>query len=256
MFNNKNKKVGLRQPKIFKSSPEAVKYIWPRFVKISIPLLIIIVVLFYIIFLSPWFKIKNIEIVGSPPEEVRNEINIHKGENIFSFQSQKIRSKLLRENRNYSDIKFYRGIPDTIKVIFNDRTPCVVWETGAKKYLVDDNAIIYKEDDIMDDSLPHVKDLGNLPVQLPSQITSVDFVSFIKQANSELNKSKFTIVDFEVSETTFQVSAVTDNNIRIIFNLLRPLSDQIDALNKVYEQSRADIKEHIDLRVEGRVYFK
>jgi cell division septal protein FtsQ len=252
---NKNKKSELRQPKIYKSGPEKESAVWPLFIKIAVGVLLLIIILFYCIFLSPWFKINNIEIVGSPPDQVKNEINTLYGKNIFSFSSEKTKNKLL-ENRNYSDIKIYRGIPDTLKIIFEDRKAEIVWETGLKKYLVDEKAILYKEDDITDDQLPHVVDTSNLNVEISSQISSVDFISFIKLAKSNLNQSGFNILNFEVAETTFQVSAVTDNKIKIIFNTLRPLSEQIDALNKIYDQNKSDIKDYIDLRVEGRVYYK
>ena len=79
---------------------------------------------------------------------------------------------------------------------------------------------------------------------------------FVNSANSELKKSNFKIQHFEVAETTFQLTAVNEDQIKIMLNVLEPLSEQMNALNKVYIANKNDIKEYVDLRVEGRVYYK
>jgi len=256
LFNSKTKKLVTRQPKLFRSEKDQVVTIWPKVIAISIAVFAALVIIFYLIFLAPWFKIKNIEIIGSPTDGIRSELDSLKGHNIFLFSTSKIEKKIINENSNFSGVKIYRGIPDTIRVSFDDRQPKIVWQSQGKNYLVDENAIAYKEVSLDGNKLPVVVDAGNLAVSLPSLIATNNFLDSIQSTNEELSKLKIHIINYEVGETTFQFSAVIDNNVKIIFNTLRPISDQIEAFKKVYDQHKNDIKQYIDLRVEGRVYYK
>jgi cell division septal protein FtsQ len=256
LFKSNRKKLNLRQPKVFRAGEDHTKEPLPKFVKVLIFLLIILAILFYMFFLSPWMKIKNIEIIGSPSDKVMEQINELKGHNIFLFSSSKEERKLINEDKDYSNIKIYRGIPDIIKIVFYDRNPQIILETQGIKYLVDENGIIYKEDSGNYSGLPTVVDTNNLSIRLSSQIFTSSFLNFVKSANNGLAQAKIKVVDFEIAETTFQVSAITDNNIKIMFNTLIPLSSQMDAFNQVYGQNKNDIKQYIDLRVEGRVYYQ
>ncbi len=247
----------LRQPKIFQAPKDPRKNIWPSIIKYAILIFLTLSIIIYLIFFCGFFKIKNIEFVGSPSDEVKTELNQLIGHNIFSFSAKSLEQKLVVENKNLAGVKIYRGIPDTIRIVMDDRVPKIIWQSGSHQYLVDNNATIYKEITVNSmPSLPVVIDLNNLVVQNLSTVATPDFVAFIQSANDALTKANIKITNFEVSETTFQVTVVTDKNIRIILNTMRPLSEQIDAFNQVFTAHQNEIKEYIDLRVEGRVYFK
>ena len=261
MFNRQKSRNFLQQPKIFRPPVEKNKESffkkWSKATKLVILLAILVLTFVYLIFLAPWFKIKRIEIVGSPNDQIQNELDKLRGHNIFSFSSLSLEQKLISQNRNFSNIKIYRGIPDTVRVVFENRNPKLIWESSGSQYLVDSNAVLYKQLDLNDNSLlPKVVDSSNLAVKIPEQISSADFVEFVNSANSELKKSNFKIQHFEVAETTFQLTAVNEDQIKIMLNVLEPLSEQMNALNKVYIANKNDIKEYVDLRVEGRVYYK
>lgn len=245
----------MRQPKIFQIVTSENKTDWPKLNLIIVLVFLGAIVLAYAIFFSNWFQIKNIEIIGSPSISIRSDLDQLKGKNLFSFNSAHLEDSFMKIDGNYLSIQIYRGIPDTIRVVFANREPKLIWQTGDKKYFVDENAILFKEAD-NSVTLLIVIDLSNLAVKIPEQIATSDFINFIQSASTELAKQNIKIVNYEVDETTFQVSAVTDQNIRIIFNTLRPVSEQIDAFQKAYEPNKNDIKEYIDLRVEGKVYYK
>lgn len=245
----------LRQPKIFQAMTSENKTGWSKFNLIIILVFLGAILIVYAIFFSSWFQIKNIEIIGSPSTNIRNELDRLKGKNLFSFNSVYLEESLMNNDRNYSSVQIYRGIPDTIRVVFANREPKLIWQTGDKKYFVDENAILFEAAD-NSVTLPLVIDLSNLAVKIPEQITTADFIKFVQSVNTELAKQNLKITNYEVGETTFQITAVTDQNLRIIFNTLRPVSEQIDAFQKVYGPNKTDIKEYIDLRVEGKVYYK
>lgn len=255
MFSKNKTRGTLRQPKIFQAPQEIIKENWSKVIIYFSLFVLLISAIFYAIFFSAWFRIKNIEIVGSPSPQIKSDLDTMVGKNLFSFDAGQVEQKFMVTDRNYSKIKIYRGIPNTVRIIFEDRKPQIIWQTTSGKYFVDQSAIAFKNVDSQV-KLPIVIDRTDLMVGTPAQVASGNFVEFVKIIDVELSKNKFNIVNYEVGQTTFQVIAVTDNNLRILLNTLRPVSDQIDALGKVYAQSKQDIKEYIDLRVEGKVYFK
>lgn len=245
----------VRSPKIFSDQRTSNKSFLPKLIFYACLIFSLLVIFVYIFFFAPWFKIKNIDTVGRVTPEIKDSLNVLIGKNLFSFRSKKIELSLMQNRENFSKIKIYRGIPDTVRVVFQEREPKIIWQIGGSRYLIDQDAIAFRlsSDDY---SIPIVIDKSNLSIELPSKIAPVSFVNFVRAADSEFKKNKFNIVNYEVEETTFQVSAVTDTGFKIILNTFKPLSDQIDALNKVYGDNKQDIKEYIDLRVEGKVYYK
>lgn len=255
MFNRNNQRPSLRQPKIFQAPQEVLKEGWSKVIIYLCLFILVVGCVFYAIFFSAIFKIKTVEIVGSPSKDIKRALDLMVGKNLFSFNCGKMEQSFLDIDKNYSRIKIYRGIPDTIRIVFEDREPKLIWQTNNQKFLVDKSAIAFK---IADSPIkvPLVIDKSDLSLKIPAVVASENFVDFVKSIDIELSKIKFNIVNYEVGQTTFQVTAVTDNNLKILFNTLRPVSDQIDALNKVYSQKKQEIKEYIDLRVEGKVYYK
>jgi hypothetical protein len=255
MFSKKKSRSNLRQPKIFQAPQEIVKENWSKVIFFLCLFVVMVTAFFYAVFFSSWFRIKNIEIVGSPSAQIKSDLDLMVGKNLFSFDAGEIEKKFMAIDRNYSKIKIYRGIPNTVRIIFEDREPKIIWQTISGKYFVDQSAIAFKDVDSKI-KLPIVVDKSDLKVKVPTQVATGNFVDFVRIIDIELSKNKFNIVNYEVGQTTFQVTAVTDNNLRILFNALRPVSDQMDALNKVYVKNKEEIKEYLDLRVEGKVYFK
>lgn len=254
LFQQNQPKNILRVPKVFQPPREEEPFSLPRIFKILSLIVILFLGLVYLFFFSPLFQIKNIEIVGSPSDEVRQKLDALKGTNIFSFHSKKLEQEIIAKNQNYLAVKVYRGLPDTVRVKFQDREARIIWQTQGQRYLVDKDAILFQKTEGISD-FPIVIDARNLDVEIPSQIATANFVDFVKSAAAEINQSNIVIQEFQINETTFQLEAVTEG-FKIIFNTLRPLSEQIDAFRTVYEKSQDQIKEYIDLRIEGWVYYK
>jgi len=244
----------LRTPKVFQLPKDEKKNIWPKVIVVLSLSIIVSIGLIYFIFFSSFFNIKNIEMVGSQNESIKQILEQYKGKNLFSFKIQDLENQLRSANCNIDELKVYRGIPDTIRIKLADREPMFIWQTGDKQFLVDSNAIIYAEASV-NTCLPVVLDKNNLSVEVPSQIATNSFVDFVRQAQKDM-QDKVKIKNFFVEETTFQLTLLTEDNLEILFNTLRPLSDQIDAFDKVYSQYKGEIKQYVDLRVEGKVYYK
>lgn len=246
----------LRQPKIYSAPKEQKKFVFPKFVKVLIWLSLLIIGLIYLIYFSSVFKIKSIQIVGEPKKESEQYLENYKNKNIFSLKTNQIKEKLATDNPEYLNVKILKGIPSTLRVIFETRIAKIIWVSSTNSYLVDANGIVFKKDDT-ETNLVKVLDKKRIVVEIPSQITTQNFISFVISAQDQVsNYNDFKVDHFEIDETTFQVDAITDKKIKIIFDTTRTLSDQIDAFKKAFEEKKSEITEYIDVRVEGVVYYK
>lgn len=256
MFFNKKQKNILRIPKVYSAPKDQIKKPVPKFVKYFIFILAIIVGLAYVLFFSSVFTIKNIATEGSPSDETLTYLDQFKGRNIFMIRAKEIASVVEEKNTQFKTVDVSLGIPSTLRVIFTERLPVAVWQTNGKNYLLDENAIVFTQTDAVDKDLMIVVDNKNIEVKPPVQISSSNFIDFLKNVNSKIGQLGMKISKFEIGETTFQVDAMTDKNIKIIFDTTRSVSDQMDAAEKTYKEKKDEIKQYMDVRVEGKVYYQ
>lgn len=256
MFRNKKSNNIMRMPKVYMAPKDKEKKSVPRFLKFGILILIAILGLAYVLFFSAIFKIKNIAIDGSAGAETLAYLDQFKGQNIFRLQTKEIAKVVQSQNTEFKTIDVTLGIPGTLRVLFTQRMPVAVWQTGGMNYLVDENAVAFKQTDAVDPDLILISDTKNIAISPPVQIASANFMDFLKNVESKIGGLDMKITKFEINETTFQVDALTDKNVKIIFDTTRSASDQIDAAQKAYKEKKDEIKQYMDVRVEGKVYYQ
>jgi len=259
MFGKKEKNI-LKQPKIYSPPKEQKPFVFPRYLKIIIVVLISLAILIYLIFFSTIFKINNFQIIGNVSDDSNKKIENARGENIFFYNSKILEEDLKKDNPQFLNIKVSKGIPNLLRVKIEERSPQIIWKTDNKIFLVDEEGVAFKEIPTEESyTLPKVTDNKNINMIIPSQIATSNFIIFIKDLFNKVNGDpsySIKIESFQINETIFQVDAITDKGIKMIFDTTRPLSDQLDAFSKVYKDHKDEIKEYIDLRVEGWVYYK
>ena len=256
MFFNKKQKNILRIPKIYSAPKDQVKKPVSKFIKYLILILIVFVGLVYVLFFSSVFTVKNIVTKGSPSDDTLVYLQQFKGKNIFTIHAKEIASVVKEKNTQFKTVDVTLGIPSTLRIIFTERIPVAVWQTGGKSYLLDENAIAFKEIDTSSKDLIVIVDNKNIEVNPPVQIASTNFINFLKNVNSKIGQLDMKILKFEIGETTFQVDALTDKNIKIIFDTTASVSDQMDAAQKAYKEKKDEIKQYMDVRVESKVYYQ
>lgn len=244
-----------RQFKVFNPPREKKPIIIPKSIIIILILLIIISGIFYILFYSPIFIIKKIEIIGPVEGKLSNLLDKLNNQNLFLVNSRSIKSDLLLTNPEFLNIEVLKGIPNTIRIKFQERQPKIIWQSNGQKFLIDENGILFKELKT-DLSLPLVVDSQNVNVKILTPVASKNFIDFVTRVNTRIINYGLKISEYRVNETTFQVDAVTDKGFRIIFDTTKSESDQLESFDKVYKEYKNDIKEYVDLRVNGWVYYK
>lgn len=212
----------------------------------------------YLLFYSPIFKVKTI-VVDSQNSQIKNAFNKYYGTNILLLSSQKIENEIAETYPEVKGLKITRGLPDTLKIGFEARTTKIIWQSQEKKYFVDSSGAIYKEVENTSDpsDLMVVKDNNDLLVKLGQQVVSEKLLDFLSGLNSTFNEATgFKIDHFEVNETLFQIDAFTDQRFKVIFDTTRKSEDQLSDLKKFLADHKDEAKEYIDMRVEGRIYYK
>lgn len=251
----------LRQPKIF--TPQDIGYSSQsapnkknssKFIKILIVFIIILGGLVYLFFYSPIFKIKNIIVEGAFLEGSGFEGLMAK--NILFINTADVKNEFSQKYPELNIVKIVRGLPDTLKIKLEEHQAKILWQTQDKNYLVDSSGVIFKEIEGVSD-LPQVKDNKDLAVVLNRPVVTTNFINFIAELNANFNQETGLIIDrYAVNETIFQIDAVTVLGWKVIFDTTRKAQDQLSDLSRFLKDHQSEVKEYVDVRVEGRVYYK
>lgn len=242
-------------PKIIEPTPVLKPKTLAKLKVIAAVTLIVLAGLAWLLFFSPYFEVKEVSIEGEVSTAAQAIINQLKGRNIFLIGGKKAEQDLQQKQPWIKSIKIIRGIPDTVRVRLIERDAAFGWKTQEKTYLVDKDGVIFKE--VVETKLSVVADNRNVPIELGKNIVTIDFIDFIESLRKALPlQTDLKVAGLQVDETTFHIAVATDRGFRIIFDTLRPLQQQLDDFNLVYNEKKDEIKEYADLRVDGYVYYK
>jgi len=104
--------------------------------------------------------------------------------------------------------------------------------------------------------ISQVTDEANVPVEFGKRVVSPEFIKFIKRLNEILPaRLKINPSSYSITETTFDLKANTDKW-AIYFDTTRDADAQVDVLGRAMQHPAFVVYEYVDLRVEGKVYYK
>lgn len=260
----KNRRINYyRNPKIYISASSNSEGVYLSRKSLGMILLIILILFFlWWILFSNFFKVKDIIIEGSLNPEVQSEIESFRNKNILTFVLGNTEKKLAEKQSSIKEINILRGIPDTLKINVTVRTPIISWKAGNKTYLVDEEGIAFEmgEGQVVNEEgkkIPLVIDSNNMSINPASKIVTSNFVTFISNlVRLAPEKAGININEIRIGETTFNIEADTDKGYRLRMDTARSAEVQLDVLKKIIDQYQDQIHEYVDLRVEGRVYYK
>lgn len=250
-----------KQPKIYATTPREKEYYNTRALLFYCFIALLLLLAIWFLFFSSYFKIKKIIISGSLNADISSEINKFVGKNIFTFRIGKIEHELAQKQTSIASLEIYKGLPDSLKVKVNVRDPKIVWQTQEKTYFIDINGIVFAQGDsgVLEKGqpLPLIIDTKNAPIEVGTRIVSANFVQFVLDLNKDFPQTVgANVSELKIGETTFQIEAVSDQGWRVYLDTTRDLHNQLVSLKKVLDQYREQIHEYVDLRVEGRAYYK
>ena len=243
-------------PKVFNPPKDIHKKEFPKFLKILIVMVIFILVIGYLIFYSSFFKIKTVILDPSLSSDIKAITDSAIGKNIFFVNLEAIQTEIQQKYPELQNVKFSKGLPDTLRVSAEQFQGKITWQTQNHSYLVNASGIAFKEIDGPTD-LPKVIDNKDLPIDSKNPVVSSNFIDFISELNNKFSSEiGFKIFSFQVNDTIFQVEGLTDQGWYVKFDTTRPADEQISQVKELLAKDKAGITQYVDVRVEGRVYYK
>jgi cell division septal protein FtsQ len=251
-----------KRPKVLKPFFSFKKFIILFF------LIVLISGLFYFVFLSGIFEVKNIILVNNrsislqevektiTPAYKKNFLGLQFN-NILFFDIKEAELLLLQNYSRLSSVKITKKLPDTLEIEVQEREGGLVWETGDKRYLIDIEGVVFSEC-LGESNLPKVIDSKKLPVVLNSQIVSSDFVNFVLGLTDKLPKEGISIVSITVPESTYDLWVKTKEGFDIYFDVTRNLDPQLAKLKVLLKEigGERNYIQYIDLRIENKIFYK
>lgn len=215
----------------------------------------------WFIFGSEYFKIKEINIVGSVTASVKKEIDLLEGKNILTYSTKGMVGRIKNAQSSIKDLNIYKGLPDSLRVEVVMRDPKMIWKSNNISYLIDSEGVAFQAGEgelvTFEGRLPEVVDPRSQKVELGKKLVSVGFIDFVKNLNIVFEKKMpIKIKEIKVGETTLEIEVLTSKEWKVLFSTTRGPDTQIEALIKIVEEYHDQIKEYIDLRVAGRAYYK
>lgn len=251
----------LRKREIFSATEKPSRRIK---IRIKVPFLshlkvffyiVILLAIFYFLIFSQIFKIKNVEIDGVKSIEISDYINRSLlDKNIILFSPGSFLDNLSKNYPIVQEARIVRGLPSTVRVAVEERKQLLVWCT-SKCFDIDTHGFAYQEIQRPADQIV-LTDKSNIGIKVGDQVASERFIDFYLKAIDELEGIGLKAGESYIEDTTFKLTFKTSEGWNVIFDTSESLATQVDALKQVLEKNRSDIKEYVDVRVEGAAYIK
>lgn len=216
--------------------------------------------------LSPFFNIKNIEIVGNQKltnEEIISLSQIQIDENTFKLVKSKVQ-KSIKQNAYVENVKVKRNLPDTIIIEVEERTPTyMISFANAYAYINNQGyfleiskdklelpiltGFLTKEEDIQEGNRLCIEDLQRLDdvLQIMKSATSNEIASLVTKINIA-NKQNY-ILELKDEKKTVQMGDTSNLSTKMLY--IKSILEQ----NKKIE---GEILVNTDLNNKGAIFRK
>ncbi|MEK7614811.1 MAG: hypothetical protein AAB431_00310 [Patescibacteria group bacterium] len=216
----------------------------------------------------PRFQIKQIQVHGvqqvsheQMDQTIKTYLNervflFFKRQNRFLFQSSTL-SELLKKDFAFSDMTIRKhGI--TVEIDLTERTSHLIWQTGAKKYIVDFEGVVVRES-TDNDILPLFVDRQNVSVEVGSSVlTAIEIKSvFLFQERLRTQNISFTQTQFDRLAGKW-TGILTTEGYTILFDVTGDIDAQAGRLELLRKEKIKDTSklQYVDLRFGDHVYIK
>jgi cell division septal protein FtsQ len=216
---------------------------------------ILMVLIAWVLFFSPWFKVSEIKVEGEISEETRKIVEQLYGKNIFLLGNRSTETRLILGEPRLKKIHVIRGLPNFINVQVIERLGIASWYSNGNWYLLDEEGVAFRVSS--EGKYIKIIDDANIPVELGKKIVAKDLLHFLQAIERSLpSVVDMSYVEGHIEETTFSLRVKTSAGVDILFNATRPLAQQLNALKKVLGQKKENIRQYVDVRVEGYVFYQ
>jgi len=234
----------------------------------------------YILFFSEYLKVNNISITGTQElssSDIQKSLEEHfQGKffnvipkNNFLFVYQKRTADFLEGNfKKIRAVTVSKKFPDAVSINIDERKAVLVWCSGENCFLIDENGIAYniadfESPEIVQNHLLRINDASARDVAIGEKITSSSYEQYVVGIKDALKG-----IDQETSDEAYsspsnmadEIDVKITTGAQVYFSTQFPLDSAIYSLNIVLKKEIPQEKigdiDYIDLRSEGRVFYK
>jgi cell division septal protein FtsQ len=221
----------------------------------------------YIVLGTTLLKVKDVIIdgaEGSIAQDIKKNLQLQLNENLFSgnlfsLNTKQIEQTAQKQNPLIESIHIRLSIPLRLVAVVQLQHAQLRWRSGVENFAVSDDGRAFRTVTQDDGQFAQVVDNSNIPIHEGQQVASGQFVKFVREINSEMPAISGPISNYDIYDTTFELSAVTSNGYRIKFDTTRSSQDQLHDLKAVLDLAKRQnkkINEYVDVRIAGRAFYK
>ena len=225
-----------------------------RFFWVGFLFLIIITLVCYFLFFHSFFKIDKIEIFGNEKLKTEQiESLIEKDQNIFLFNIDKNKKKILENFPEITELLLEKDFPRSIKIQVEERKPVAVFCQNEEYFFIDKKGIVYEKAE--PDAMLSIKNLTlNKELRLGDEILTENQLNQILKIETKLKENLEIQIELAEIVSDRRLNIKTSEGWEIYFNLQKALDWQLTELGlilkeKISPEKRGEI-EYIDLRFE------
>lgn len=235
--------------------------------------------LIYLIFYSPVFKIKSVEVSGAqeiPAGEIEalvwqqtnlSRFLLGRQNNLFLFDKNKLETEL-KNKYVLADLNLKKKylFKSKLSISFTEKKFAIVWREGDKYYFAAADGGVIKEinpAEIKNKNYPVIEGVGESKIYDNQIIGQGEKINFILDLNEKIKNSQlnFTVEKFIIDETLLNAvkAAVASSGPQIVFSIKEEPAKQLNRLaTLIKEKLKDDLykKSYIDLSYGEKIYYK
>ncbi len=215
-----------------------------------------LVFLYWFFLSSHFFAITTIQFEGKTNDSLEEASRHLINTNIFRLNPTSLEQTMRQAFPPVATVSVVRGLPHTVRINVQLRTPALRWQSGDVVSILDQNGESFEQGDKPEYAhLPKVVDQSKVALHVGQSVVSPEFIRFIQDMQDKVPAAfKKAFVNGEISETSFHVDALLEGGLRLRFTVQRPLDEQLSSALAIY-QAHPDAKT-IDVRVGQWGYWK
>jgi cell division septal protein FtsQ len=237
-----------RRPHQFKRKKS---FLINRFFWLSILSILVIGGIFYFLFLSNFFQVKEIRVEGEKEVSEEKILLVFPLKNIFLINLGEIKNDILDKFPQIGEVEIKRKFPDVLEVVVSERTAVANWCGKQQCFLLDNNGIVFKEK-ISENNFSEIGSVQNSEFSLGEKMVGEEDLSKILNISSYLKSNLELPLEKFVIFSEDKLAAKISEGWEIYFNLQKDIDWQLTKLRAVLEEkipseNRKDL-EYIELR--------
>ena len=177
--------------------------------------------------------------------------------NLLTMSKKGLSKAMLAAEPQLAEVVVRRQWSRGITLQIKEKNLALEWETGGRYYLIDTGGNVVGEGRAT--QLARVVDQTNLPARVGDRVVSPAFVSFCAELRRYQGLAEFKLGRIIIQTSTSEVVVESDAPYTVKFDTSRGAEQQLRDLSRVQRELKtlnAKPAEYIDLRVEGKAYYR